>query len=165
MQSLPHPRLVVVLLVLAPLGATACDDDDRSLILFADAVEVVPERLALTVGDSATVLARYRPGSGPVRPGRITFTSNAPALATVRATSDSTAVVKGVALGTGSVTMVGPANGSAITMPVEVRARWSSGVPRYARLGYFDVRSDDVSLLCVAASPSAWGATTGRRAS
>src|SRR5262245_54775773 len=82
-------------------GSCAGLPDGPGECIFAYNV-VAQSQLPLAVGDSMNVIAKRVPGCGGTLP--VTWTVDTPALARVRSTGDSSAVVTGVAPGSTSVT-------------------------------------------------------------
>jgi hypothetical protein len=90
------------LLVVSLVATGACVElpDGPGECIFA--YTVVAQSSSLAVGDSTNVTAKRTPGCGGKLP--VTWAVDTPALARVRSTGDSTAVVTGVAPGVTPVT-------------------------------------------------------------
>src|SRR5688500_17049319 len=92
------------LLSVAVLAAASCVEFPAAPGECIFAYDVVGQGVAqLAVGDSMHVTARRVPGCGGKLP--VTWSVDTPALARVRSTCDSTAVVTGVAAGNTAVTV------------------------------------------------------------
>lgn len=114
--------VAVLLLVSMPVVGSACADEN---LIGVDqrSVRVEPTALTLRVGDSAIVLATELDADRRPTRARVTFTSLPASIASVRMTSDSTAVVLALAVGTGGVTALSTRNGAGFTIPATITAR------------------------------------------
>ncbi|MDF1504656.1 hypothetical protein [Roseisolibacter sp. H3M3-2] len=110
-------------LLLSVAGASLGCGDEVSTLEPRTQVRVTPGSLALAVGDSAVVRAYSTDRSGGrLSVQRHTFDATRPAVAAVRVTSDTTAVVVAAGAGDAAVTVVN-ADFQTLTVPVTVHAR------------------------------------------
>lgn len=119
-----HPRRLTRITssaLLLPLLA-GCDGDVASTLEAMEVIAVTPDRLALAVGDSAVVRASTMDRQGRALRRQYVFLNGPSTVTAVRITSDSTAIVRAVGAGIGTVAVTSD-RGQTVTLPVTVQAR------------------------------------------
>ena len=96
-------RMLVIMICAAPLIACVPDVGGPDSCIFAYSVSPTPPRDLFNVaaGDSVALVARREPGCGGTYP--VTWTVAPTTVATIRSTSDSTAMLRAVAAGNATV--------------------------------------------------------------
>ena len=112
-------RIAAALLLPLLVG---CGDDGVSTLPPREIIVATPSQLTLAVGDSSVVRASTTDRQGRALRRHHVFINGPSTVTAVRATSDSTAVVRAVGVGVGSVAMTSE-GGQTVTLPVTVNAR------------------------------------------